>query len=102
MTKSYVSLEVPISEETALNLHNYMMYTGIDQTTAIEHAIYLLTWQFEADKGYPKRGNIIISGKKYPCWVIGEMVDTRNIKQYRIVDGTNVDCIRADQVEILD
>ena len=103
MNKSCVFLEVPISEETATNLQNYMMYTGYDQSTAIENAIYLLTWQYAADKGYPKKGNIITSGKKYPCWVLGEKNDTaRNIKLYRIIEEKTIYSIRADQVEIMD
>ena len=94
-------LNVPISQETINHFENYIEMTEMDASSALEWAINRLTSPYWADEGFPKRGIINISGKSFPCWIVGES-EKGKIKTYRIVRGTSVDTYRADQVEILD
>ena len=104
MSKSNIFLEVPVSKETADSFNSYVKITGIDATYALEWAINRLTMLHKPDEGYPKKGFIVYSkDNKSPCWVLGESIEKKyGIKQYRIARGTDVDFIRADQIEIID
>ena len=104
MSKSNIFLEVPVSQEIIDKFNSYVTMTGIDATYALEWAIKRLTMLHQPDEGYPKKGVIVYSeNDKSPCWVLGEKIDKYSgIKLYRVVQGTNVNLIRADQIEILD
>lgn len=103
MSKTNVFLNVPVSEEIAQRFNNYIALTEIDATYALEWSIKRLTELYQPDEGYPKKGVIVYSeDDKSPCWVLGEIIDEYYGKLYRIVSGTYVDEIKADQIEILD
>jgi len=97
-------LEVPVSNETIKHFNDYIKLTETNPTKALEWAINRLTSLYWPDEGYPKKGVIIFSKEdKRPCWVLGETIDKNtNIMFYRISQGTLVETIRSDQIEILD
>ena len=100
LNENYDYLNVPISQETIKHFNQYIELTGMDPTKALEWAINRLTFLYRADEGFPKKAILNISGKSYPCWVLGETED-HGIKFYRILRGTSVDTERADQVGII-
>ena len=103
MNKSNVVLNVPISQEIIDRFNNYIILTGIDATYALEWAIKRLTMLHQCDEGYPKKAVIHYSKSTESCWVLGEKIDQDSeLKLYRIGRGTDVDTIRADQIEVLD
>ena len=104
MSESNIFLKVPVSKEIVDRFNNYVTMTGIDATYALEWAINRLTMLHQPDEGYPKKGVIVYSeNNKSPCWVLGEKIDKYSgIKLYRVGRGTDVNFIRADQIQILD
>ena len=96
---NYNYLNVPISQETIKHFNDYITLTGIEPTMALELAINRLTSLYWADEGFPKKAVINISGKGYPCWILGE-AESCGMKCYRVLRGTSVETCRANQVEI--